>query len=220
MSGSKWYDTKNLFDIPMHLERFISAYYYWPDISVDCANDVAAVHASGRANYLGILKKYAFEYRSAVEKHMKRYGDNALLKDRPNSHRLIELAVHTVPLHGHGKLTSELILELTHAFFKSWFTENNHSNSHITALNLCITRTWSANLYILYQLWAENGKTTTSLEFKNLLRLFFGESAPILYSSADLSDTELHDLVAKFKVELDDIVRSPVPDMLVYNIST
>ena len=204
----------------MHLQQFVSTYYYWPDICVDSESDVKAVHGSGKATYLGKLKNHAFAYSSAVAKHMKEYGENALLKDRPNSHRLVELAVHTVPIYGHGKLTSELILELTHAFFKSWFTQNNHSNAHITGLNFFITRTWSANLYILYQMWKESGKKTTSLPFNNLLRLFFGEEASAFYSSADQSDTEVHDLVDKFKVQLDSIIRSPVSDMLVENIPT
>ena len=220
LSGSNKYDTQNILDIPMHLQHFISTYYYWPDISVDSESDVAAVQRSGRATYLGKLKTYAFAYSSAVERHMKRFGENALLRDRPNSHRLIELAVHTVPIYGHGKLTSELILELTHAFFKSWFTQNNHSNSHITGLNFFISRTWSANLYILYHMWKESGKETNSLAFRNLLRLFFGEKASALYTSADPMDTEVHDLVDTFKVQLDNIIRSPVSDMLVENIPT
>ena len=203
----------------MHLQNFISTFYFWPDISLDNEDDVTSVLSADKTTYLGKLRDYAFAYSSGVDKHMRQFGDDAVLKDRPNSHRLIELAVHTVPLYGHGRLTSELILELTHAFFKSWFNQNTHNNSHITALNLFISRIWSSNLFVLYQMWQSNGKSTNSMSFHNLFRLFFGETAALSYL-AEKDNDDVQELLEKFTTQLDSIMRPPVSDMLVDNIPT
>ena len=105
---------------------------------------------------------------------MQFFGDEAVLKDRPNSHRLIELTVNTIPQFGHGKLISELILELTHTFFKKWLKENTRHDSHITAVDLFLCRNWSLNLYFLHKMWKYGDENDKSTARKGLVRLFFG----------------------------------------------
>ncbi len=125
---------------------------------------------------------------------MNTFKELALLKDRPNRNRLIELAVHTVPLFGHGKLTSELVLELTHAFFKAWFKQNTYSFAHLTGLDLFTTRIWSSNVFILYHMWKHGTSAERKMAISNLFLFFLGDKANSLYS-ADNSNQQVSDLM-------------------------
>ncbi len=208
------FDTQKLFGVPVSLQNFIAAFYYWPDIDLDCFDDVDFVQTSyPNSEYLERLRDYAFEYTERVASHMRAHGESALLKDRPNSHRLIELAVHTAPLFGHGKLTSELVLELTHTFFKGWFKENTHSSAHLTALDLFTTRIWSSNVFILYHMWKNGTEFEQEMAISNLFRLFFGNKTWELYS-AEAVGPSVNELMTEFKSQLDNIMREPIPRML------
>lgn len=216
LKGTK-YDTKMVFAAVKPLQDFISTLYYWPDIAVDDIKDIQSIHCEDKTGYLGALRDHAVLYSTAVSDHMKKYGDAAILKDKPNSHRLIELAVHTVPLFGHGRLTSELVLELTHRFFKTYFKQNNHTNTHITGLNLFTTRVWAADIYILYRMWTTTGRGTSSVAFRNLLHLFFGESV-LSNFSAEMDNEDTSEIIEEFMRQLDSIFRPPVKEMLMENI--
>ena len=159
------------------------------------------------------LRECALMYISKVKHHMQTYGEAALLKDRPNSHRLLQLAVHTVPLFGHGKLTSELVLELTHSFFKGWFKQNTHSSAHISGLDLFTYRMWSSNVFMLHHMWKNGTEEEQVIAISNLFRLFFGQKAWDLYS-ADSNNPDVQDLMCSFKRNLDTMMREPVDRML------
>ena len=212
LSGSH-FDTQGLFLIPAVLQEFISKLYYWPDIELDDVDDVAFIQDRyPNPLYFVRLRKLAFQYTDMVGEHMRKYGAQAHLRDRPNSHRLIELAVHTVPLFGHGKLTSELVLELTHAFFKGYFKQNTHSSSHLTAIDLFSTRIWCSNVFILYH-FAKNGtEVEREMAISNLFRLFFGNEAWELYS-ADDNSSHVGELMDQFKANIDNMMRQPVTRM-------
>ena len=147
-----------------------------------------------------------------VGSHMQKYGEQALLNDRPNSHRFIELAVHTVPLFGHGKLTSKLVLDLKHTFFKGYFKQNTHSSSHLTAIELFSTRIWCSNVFTLYHLWKNGTVYQREMAISNLFRLFFGNDAWELYP-ADAHSSQVKDLMDQFKNNIDQMMRQSVTRM-------
>ena len=211
-------DTQKIFHIPRILQDYIANFYFWPDISIDSFDDVKHFEDNNDFQYLARLQKLANEYTEEVGKHMRKYGESAVLNDRPNSHRLMELTVHTVPLFGHGKLTSELVLELTHAFFKSWFKDNTHDNSHITAVDHFVTRVWSVNLFILHNMWMRGTEEEQVIALQNLVRLFFGDIANVL-DSANLEQFQdqfplIIGMLDEFSDNLKDIMKPPVPRML------
>ena len=210
-------DTQNIFHIVRYLQGYVSTLYYWPDVSIDNADDFDFYTEYNGAAYFKRLRFYAVTYTTLVAKTMLHHGTESTLTDRPNSHRLIELAMHTIPLFGHGKIVSELVLELTHAFFKGWFRSNNHCSAHITGIDLFSTRIWSSNVFILHHMW-KNGETSQrSTAFNNLFKLFFGEVALRLYTAVE-SDPQIEDLVAKFRSNIDDLMRPPVGRLLLGSI--
>lgn len=207
-------DTKGIFHIPSILQEFISTLYFWPDITVDSFEESDFVVKDNHHYYLQRLQKLAAEYTDEVGKHIRKYGVLSVLSDRPNSHRLLELAVHTIPLFGHGKLTSELVLELTHAFFKSWFKECHHASSHITAVDLFLSRIWSVNVFLLHHMWKNGTSDEQTLAFSNLLFLFFGDATRFIDANSLDDLPHIESLLEKFATNIDDIMIPPVPRLL------
>ena len=82
--------------------------------------------------------------------------------DRPNIHRAVELAVHTVPLFGHAKLCSEMVMEMFHQIFKGWLQKNRHETAHLTAVERALARDWMGRVYSLYMCW-KNGDSKVSV---------------------------------------------------------
>ena len=210
-------DTEKIFHLLKYLQGFVSTLYYWPDVSIDNADDFEFYTACNGESYFKRLRYFAVTYTSHVAKTMLQNGDKSTLTDRPNSHRLIELALHTVPLFGHGKIVSELVLELTHAFFKAWFRSNTHSNAHISGVDLFSTRIWSSNVFILYHMWKNGGPTQQEMAFNNIFKLFFGEKAFNCYMAVN-SDPEIEHLVAEFRSNIDSLMRPPVRRLLLGSI--
>ena len=206
-------DTAEIFHIPQLLQQFISFLYYWPDISVDGIDDVELVTSGNHEGHFNLLRESASVYTSAVASYMRRFGKKALLRDRPNSHRLTELALHSVPLFGHGRLLSELVLELTRALFKTFFRENTHFSSHLTAVDLFLSRVWGSNVYLMYQVWKNSSGEEKELAFTNLVGLFFGNEISKFYT-ADRNNPEMQDYINTFRESLDNIIAPPVNRML------
>ena len=210
-------DTQKIFHIPSYLQEFISTLYYWPDLSIDHDEDVLFYKENNGVDYFDRLRRYAFAYNKAVATAMNRNGVDTILKDRPNSHRLLELSLHTLPLFGHGKLFSELVLELAHTYFKGWFRSNTHSNSHITGIDLFLTRIWSSNVFLTYHMWRNGTESQMAMAFRHLFRLFFGEEALNTYTTFD-QDPQLQDNITRFKSHLDTMMRQPVRRLLLGSI--
>lgn len=207
-------NTKRIFHIPLLLQSIISHLYYWPEKNIDPTNHISKLHDDNGHKYIVQFEKLVHLYTTAVYNHMTTYGDNALLKDRPNSHRLIELAVHTLPLFGHGKMVSELVLELAHAFFKSWFKQNTHSSSHLSAVDLFVTRIWSSHVLVLYNMYKHGEEEVRELAFSNLLSSFFGDVGPFLSAHLGKLSEEVQSLVETFQEKLDGLMAPPLPRLL------
>lgn len=211
-------NTKKLFHIPLLLQNIIAHLYHWPELFIDPSTEVTKVQSENGRSYLIDLRNMTESYSKAVSQHMNTYGDNAVLKDRPNSHRLFELVVHTIPLFGHGKIVSELVLELTHAFFKSWFKQNTHSSSHFTAVDLFVTRIWASHVLVLYHMWKHGEQNMREVAFCNLLRSFFGDVGTFISLHPDKISTEVEKLLEVFETNLNNIMKPPVPRLLLGNI--
>ena len=204
-------DSQGLLTIPQLLQDIVSLLYYWPVDKFDSAQSLELVHSNNRLNYYRQLKIRVEKYTTAVANHMYKFGDDALLKDKPNSHRLLELVVHTVPVYGHGKFLSELILELTHAFFKTWLKDNTHSNNHITAVDLFLCRAWSMNMFVAYNMWKNGSDRHKPIALACLQRLFFKLTA----DASIRNQEEVQELLQQFEQRLHDLLQPPIRRLLV-----
>ena len=85
--------------------------------------------------------------------------------DKPNAHRLLELAYHTIPMYGHALNISELALEQVHRNFKEWLEKNTHDDAHITAVEIALSKDWGMRAFSLYKL-LEGGTTERKERWK------------------------------------------------------
>ena len=56
------------------------------------------------------MQRRCQDYTNAINVYYENGEDWASILDKPNAHRLIELAFHTIPMYGHALNDSELVL--------------------------------------------------------------------------------------------------------------
>ncbi len=99
-------------------------------------NDAAALHdphiSSQRRNVLSRLHR---ECHLAIK-----------TLDRPNVHRLDELAYCTLPMIGHMSFVGELVLEKTHQCLKRALKQSNNKNAHIFSMLSVAVDDWQGRL--------------------------------------------------------------------------
>ena len=204
-------DHNNAFNLPILLQRFIATLFFWPDERLDSEQDVSFLRGDSFKGYLTSLHRLATEYSSAVIKYINKYTRERNAPDRPNSHRLLELVVHTLPLFGHGRMVSELIMEVVHQTFKSWLDTNTSPDAHITAVDIGLCRHWAFNVYTNYMVYKNGNDDDKILAQRSLFRLFFGESVQHAQQS---SDDKVKKELEKFCETIDETMRQPVLNML------
>lgn len=67
--------------------------------------------------------------------------------DRPSTHRLLELYVHTVPLFGHSNFVSDSTFEANHQPLKSTISSNTCNRSYVSAVYQTIAKDWFRRVY-------------------------------------------------------------------------
>ena len=57
----------------------------------------------GRIQYYSDLRKMGMDYLLACDDLMAEDADTGAILDKPNAHRAVELALHTIPTFGHAR---------------------------------------------------------------------------------------------------------------------
>ena len=144
---------KRPFNMCRILQDYISLFYYWPTKSYDMDEEIDTVNGNNGRNYLSILHTLSQKLVDSASQFIKEDGKNCRLLDKPNIHRLLELSVTSLPLVGHGRILSELVFEMVHFFFKKWFEDNPSPDSHLSAVDRALSRTWCCNVYVSYNMY-------------------------------------------------------------------
>ena len=192
------------------LQDYVSLFYYWPTKYYDLDNEIDSVRGDNGHKYLSSLHTLSQSFVESSSSFIKEDGNNCRLLDKPNIHRLLELTVTTLPLFGHGRILSELVFEMVHFFFKKWFEENPHSDSHLSAIDLALSRNWCSNFYVAYNIYRFGTDSERPLASNSLLRLVFGQQV--------LEHIEppqcLKGLFEEFFQRLDGLFKPPVKTLL------
>lgn len=116
--------------------------FWWPTVEVDGIHAVDFVHGNGQAAYHNEVLRLVKNYLSEV--HRLCEGDGGLRRylDKPNVHRLMEFAIHTLPRYSHALMVTELVFESSHQQLKSTLKKNTLSSAHISAVEKVIARDW------------------------------------------------------------------------------
>ena len=130
------------FYLPTQLQEIISLAYWCPQYSQNFDADIHYVFGKDEkpCGYFGDLQCLASEYIAKIRSYYMRKGTDATILDKPNAHRLIEFAQHTIPTYGHALNVSEMVLEQAHRNFKGWLEVNTNPGSPITSVELDLAK--------------------------------------------------------------------------------
>lgn len=191
-----------------HLHSLICLSFWWPNFSTDGSKAFAFVHGTGMSTYHRSLSIMSKNFVKSVDKYVKAHPEYRSLVDRPNTHRLLELTTHTIPLYSHVLFVTELVFESSHQPLKYFLSRNHLSNSHIYSVNLVLVRDW---LIRLAALWSIHSSSTESGDMRNaamfgLMRLMCGDIFDDVNWDNCLVDSQRQDIKAHILSVFDETV--------------
>ena len=183
MAGSVFRDVfdvtgKTVFLLPELLLRLITLVYKWPNPKVEgkCGDQWSDFSIrEHQLQYQHAVAQAGVRFLNAARQEYKMDRTCGAFLDKPKTHRLLELVLTTIPMYGHGRLCSELVLEHTHTLFKGWLQSNTHTNAHLTAMEKALSRDWMWRLSSLYSLWVNGDSRMQERAEVGLRRVLVGE---------------------------------------------
>lgn len=152
--------TKNMIT---NLHIFVSLALWWPTQFVDGDDAWDLVHGTNIGTYHTSLHTLASNFVKSVNAYALSYPDMGCHVDRPNTHRLLELTMHTLPAFTHISNVCELVFESAHQPLKYYLSRNHTSRSHIYSVQLMLARDWLVRIWCL---WSIHTSTTESQRAK------------------------------------------------------
>ena len=129
----------------LHLHSFIRL-AFWRPSSTDGQQAWFFVHGE-KKSYHNVLFKITCNFVNAVDKYVIKYPHFGKYVDRPNTHRVLELTLHTLPSFHHLNFVTELVFEDTHQPLKFLLSRNLTSNGHIQSVQVILLKDW------IYRIW-------------------------------------------------------------------
>ena len=159
------------------LHQISALVFWWPAVSTDGREAFSLVHGEDQSMYhatiLGLVKEYIMEIDILCTKR-------PCLKpflDKPNVHRLLELAVHTIPVYSHALLVAEMMFESGHQLFKHSLSKSTNPSAHLYASRLNLARDWLSRIAVLYDIAFDEKDERNEDAMIGLVRLFGGPHA-------------------------------------------
>ena len=191
--------------------QYISSILFWtPTTSADGRACLEFVDRGQGRVYLSSLKDLAERYVAKLRSLYMKHGKVGLILDKPNVHRLLELCVHTIPVFGHAKHVTELVLENAHQSFKAWLEKNSHSDAHLSGMDRTLRRDFLSRIATCKrkarQRGSQSGPCTSNRDVLsmilgkeiNFLARHDGLSAEQMTSLENTVDTVLQPPVSRF----------------------
>ena len=199
-----------IFRLPRLLHNIMSAVYHWPCVETDGGNHAGMFTVEGRLKYYRDVQMMVVEYLGECDEVMRMNKDLGAELDKPNAHRLLELAFHTIPTFGHARNCTEMILEGMHQVFKKWLQKSTHQNCHISAVERALTGDWAGRVFALFKIWEGGTSRERACSEIGLRRLFLGEEGLIMDERQD----GVSEMKATFAANLRRAMRPPVVGMM------
>lgn len=180
----------------LHLHRFTSLAFWRPSLHTDGETAWAFVHGDNIYSYHHLLQRIAANFAKAVHKYCKSYPSLAGHIDRPNVHRLLELAIHTIPNYNHLCYICELVYESAHQPLKYFLSRNHTSGSHLNALHHILAKDWLVRVWCLWRIHTSTTENDADKQFALicLIYLFAGSNAlSVDWNSLSSSDKDILD---------------------------
>ena len=201
---------RRIFCLPRMLQNIMSAVYHWPSVDTDGVEHADMFTVEGRLKYYRHIQVMVVEYLAACDEVMALDKELGAELDKPNTHRMLELAFHTIPTFGHARNCTEMILEGMHQVFKKWLQKSTHQNCHISAVERALTGDWAGRLFALFKIWESGTSRERACSEIGLRRLFLGEEGMLM----DESQEGVSEMKATFAANVRRAMRPPVLRMM------
>lgn len=131
-----------LFKLLTKFSKLVALTFSWPQAFEDVIDACDYVHSSRNQEYFRDLWTLAKMHINVVN---SRYWFCTLmlrLLNGPNTNFLLDLYVHTAPLHGRDLFLSDLRFEANHEPLKASLSRNKSRKSHISAVYHILGTDW------------------------------------------------------------------------------
>lgn len=192
--------------LPRKLQDFVTAVYLWESVETDAPQAKCAHTVSGQIRLNGERYRAAREYLRASANFHRTYPAIGKYLNKPNGHIKLELCVQTITNYGHGRLCSELVLEVAHHKFKGWLESNPHANGHISGFERALAEDWMSRCATLYWIWKNGIVREKRCARRGLQRLMLGNDGLLV----EENDTSVIAPLRTFEDSLDAAFREPV----------
>lgn len=135
----------SLFHLPTLLQNTVSLLNWLA--SKNISNLKYFYYVITSEEYHGELLLRAMRYFDGVKQSVRDSYRFASVLEKPNTHRLIELCMHTVLIYRHLSNESEKVFESIHRKFKKCLEKNVDHNSHIAVDDMALDRDWETLLF-------------------------------------------------------------------------
>jgi len=202
------------YTLPSKLKKVLSVVYFCPNQDADTKDEQDYVYGMDNCKplqYFSDIQSSCEEYLKSIMEYHKKGGRLSYLLDKPNSHRLLELAVQTIPMFKHALIVSELVLEMVHRVFKNWLETNPNPDAHISGVEIALARDWSSRLLVLYKIWKySNDREEKRKSFVGLKRLLLGAAAIQIDDNSNFFGS----FIERFKQHVESTFREPIPKQM------
>jgi len=169
------------------LFRLVNLVMFFPHPESGEIQEIERIFGPGRESYFREVQKFASLYVSCVNVMVKNDSKAGPLLDKPNLHRLLELAMHTIPVYGHVHHISDLTYEHKHQSLKrAYHRANNHQKgNHHWAVRMEMYDQWKTRLTSAFSRMASPNSNSEHIQTSRieLYTLLFGRDATDLLSS-------------------------------------
>jgi len=180
----------------LNLHRFVSMAFWWTSADCDGSTAWKFIHGDGMCLYHKSLQLFAINFVKSVQKFHTHFPDLSHHVDRPNVHRLLELAFHTIPLFNHILYVCELVFESAHQPLKFYLSRNHGLGSHVYAVQNILAKDWLIRLWSLWKIYMDESESKDS-RYHALLglgRLLGGDDIDIHDWKSSASSQHFNDL--------------------------
>ena len=140
--------------------------------------------------YLSRVQNMATSYVNNIDRLCKRNMQVRSEVDKPNIHRLLEFAFHSLPRLGHASLFRELVLEGGHQPLKRGISRSNNHTPHQHSLARFLGDDWQRRLGDVACRIKDVGNLTTA-DCRMLLSVAFGRSDAIDEGAVTIDEVQL-----------------------------
>ena len=160
----------------INIHTFCCLGFRWPSSAIDGIEAWNFVHGVNKRPYHTALHRIASNFVNSVDRYVQKNPKLGRFVDRPNTYRLIELTVHTLPLYNHLLYVCELVFEAAHQPLKFLLSRNNTANSHINSVQVILVKDWLQRIWTLWSIWksSESDAHDRTSAMLSLMRLFCG----------------------------------------------